>query len=99
MQNDALVDAPQNIAVVVGDWIDDQEVVWGAFARTIFSGLTGVEDSKKTWKDHIREVRATPGALPTNLVGKPSKEARMEYNTITFTLKEVRECTNRKIML
>lgn len=45
------------------------------------------------------EVRATPEVLPTNLVGKPSKEARMEHNTITLTLKEVRECTNHKIML
>lgn len=99
MQNDALVDAPQNVVVVVGDWIDDQEVVWGAFVRTIFNGLIGVGDSKKTWNDHIMEVRATPEVLPTNLVGKPSKEARMEHNTITLTLKEVRECTNHKIML
>lgn len=69
---------------MVGDWIDDQEVVGGALTRTIFSGLTGVGDSKKTRKDHIREVRATPRALLTNLVGKPSKEARMKHNTITF---------------
>lgn len=90
IQNEAPSDVPQNIAAVTPEHIENQEVAGGAPIKTIFGGLVRGDDSNKVRKTHVREVRVAPGALPVNLVGKPSKEARMEHDTITFTEKEVR---------
>ena len=90
IQNEVSADVPQNIATVAPDHIENQEVVGGAPIRTIFGGLAGGGDSNKARKAYVREVRATPGALLVNLVGKPLKETRMEYNTMTFIEEEGR---------
>lgn len=84
IQNKAIADAPQNIITVIPKHIKDQEVAEGALIRTIFNRFTGEEDSNRARKSYVREVQATSGALLVNIVGKPSKEARMGHNTITF---------------
>ena len=85
IQNEASADVPQNIATVAPDHIQNQDVAGGAPIRIIFGGLAKGGDSNRARTAHAREVQAAPGALLVNLVGKPSKEVRIECNTITFT--------------
>lgn len=90
IQNKASANAPQNITAVTPEHIENQKVARGAPIRILFGGLAGGYDFNRARKAHVREVRAVPRALQTNLVGKPPKEAKIKHNTITFTEEEAR---------
>ena len=47
IQNEALTDAPQNIAAIAPKHIENQEVAREALIRAIFGGLAGGADSNR----------------------------------------------------